>query len=133
MYVLNFSTCAWYRIHYTIKIIPQPCLIFVDIPNFISILGHIPLHVETSGAFLEDDLSERYFAVLVVIDKKRASIPLDGYDLCSTKLSHQSCWVVGPNTLIPGRIKNGSLAPCAAILSDLKFGYIHCMSPSFRS
>ena len=44
---------------------------------------------------LEDDLSERYFAVLVVMDNKGASIPLDGYDLCSTILSHHSCRVVG--------------------------------------
>ena len=60
--------------------------------------NHRPLHVDTSSPLLEDDLSERYFSVLVVIDNKRASISLDGYDLCPTKLSHHSSRVVGSHS-----------------------------------
>ena len=94
LYVFNYSTHTWYWIHYTMQIIVQPCLVFVNIPSSIPVLGHLPLHVDTPGPFLENDLSERYFVLLVVIDNERAGISLDGYDLDFSKLSHHSRWAV---------------------------------------
>ena len=76
------------------QIIVQPCLVFVNIPSSIPVVGDLPLHVDTSGPFLEDNFSERYFVLLVVIDHERAGIFLDGYDLDFPKLSHHSRRVV---------------------------------------
>ena len=94
LYIFKFLTHTWYWIHYTLKIIVQPCIVFVDIPSFIPVLGHVPLHVDTPGPFLEDDLSDTYFVLLVIIDNERAVISLEGYDMDFTKLSHHSRWVI---------------------------------------
>ena len=76
------------------QIIVQPCLVFVNIPSYIPAFGNLPFHVDTSGPFMEDNFSERYFVLLIVIDNERAGIPLDGYDLDFPKLPHYSRRVV---------------------------------------
>ena len=98
LYVFNFSTCTWCWVHYTRKIILQPFLVFVNIPSFVSIFSHTPFNVDTTNSPLEDDIGQRYFAAPAVADNKRASIPLDGCDLCSTKLLHHPSWFVGPQS-----------------------------------
>ena len=92
--VFNFSTNAWYLVHYTTQIILQPCFVLINISCFIPILSKISFHVDPLAHSWKMVFCERYFNTLIVINDKGVSIPLDWYDLSSAKLPHDPPLIV---------------------------------------
>ena len=132
LYIFNFSTHAWCRVHYAIQIILQLCFVLVNISSFIPVFINTFFSFDVPDPFLEDGFDERYFNTHVVINDEGASIPLDRCGLSLPNCRISLVGLYGRIPLMPGRTRKGCLALRAAIFSNIKFWNIYCMSPFLR-